>query len=75
MFIKPKELNALMQQNGFNGMAYSGMSPNVSPLKMISLLRQRAKGKLTYQELGNLLWLQESKDTKVGYMGYGIMKS
>jgi 2-polyprenyl-6-hydroxyphenyl methylase/3-demethylubiquinone-9 3-methyltransferase len=75
MFIKPKELNALMQQNGFNEMAYSGMSPNVSPLKMISLLRQRAKGKLTYQELGNLLWLQESNDTKVGYMGYGIMKS
>ncbi|HEU5052158.1 MAG TPA: bifunctional 2-polyprenyl-6-hydroxyphenol methylase/3-demethylubiquinol 3-O-methyltransferase UbiG [Hanamia sp.] len=72
MFIKPKELKSLMEQNGFDSIQFKGMSPNISPLRMISLLKKRAKGKMTYEELGDQVKLKESNDTKVGYMGFGI---
>jgi 2-polyprenyl-6-hydroxyphenyl methylase/3-demethylubiquinone-9 3-methyltransferase len=72
MLIKPGELKELMQNNGLTQINMAGMAPNVSPLKMIGLLRQRAKGKLTYAELGSKFQLKQSKDMKVGYMGYAI---
>ncbi len=72
MLIKPKELEELMLANDLGQIHMKGMSPNVSPLKMIGLLKQRAKGKLTYSELGNKLRLKESNDLMVGYMGYAI---
>lgn len=72
MLIKPEELRLLMQNNGLGQINMKGMAPNVNPLKMISLLRQRAKGNLTYGELGSKFQLKESNDMKVGYMGYAI---
>lgn len=74
MFIKPNELRELMLAKGFGDITFRGMSPNINPFKMISLLRQRAKGKITYEELSNTLKLKESSDTIVGYMGFGIKK-
>jgi len=74
MLIKPKELQQLMLANDFGKMEFRGMSPNINPIKMIKLLRQRASGKITYEELSNQMKLKESNDTKVGYMGYGIKK-
>ena len=74
MLIKPEELKQLMESNGLGQISMKGMSPNVNPLKMISLLRQRAKGKLTYSELGSKFQLKESNDLMVGYMGYAIKK-
>jgi 2-polyprenyl-6-hydroxyphenyl methylase/3-demethylubiquinone-9 3-methyltransferase len=75
MLIKPRELKKLMQAAGFRQMEFKGMSPNVSPFKMISLLRQRASGRINYEDLGAILKLRESNDTKVGYMGYAIKSS
>jgi len=72
MLVKPKELDALMKKNGFGTREFRGMSPNVNPIKMVSLLRQRAAGKITYEDLTQQLKLKESNDTKVGYMGYAI---
>lgn len=72
MLIKPEELKELMQSNGFGQINMKGMSPNINPLKMISLLRKRVKGELTYGELGSKFQLKESNDLKVGYMGYAI---
>ncbi len=74
MLIKPKELEELLLRNGMKDITMRGMSPNVSPIKMISLLRKRAKGELTYGQLGNVLKLKESNDLKVGYMGYAVKK-
>jgi 2-polyprenyl-6-hydroxyphenyl methylase/3-demethylubiquinone-9 3-methyltransferase len=74
MLIKPKELEELMLQNGMKEIHMKGMSPNVSPFKMISLLRKRAKGKLNYAQLSSKLKLKESNDLKVGYMGYALKK-
>jgi 2-polyprenyl-6-hydroxyphenyl methylase / 3-demethylubiquinone-9 3-methyltransferase len=74
MLIKPKELEELLRRNGMKDIQMKGMSPNMSPIKMISLLRKRAKGELTYGQLGSLLKLKESNDLKVAYMGYAIKK-
>lgn len=72
MLIKPSELKQLLELNGLGNITMRGMSPNVSPFKMISLLKKRAKGELTYGELGKRFQLKESNDLKVGYMGYAI---
>jgi hypothetical protein len=49
-----------------------GTSPNVSVPKMISLLRQRAKGRIGFKELGQGFKLVESDDLKILYMGYAV---
>lgn len=72
MLIKPGELRKLMLENGLKKIEMKGMSPNVSPLKMVSLLRKRVKGELTYGELGRQFKLRKSDDLKVGYMGYAV---
>lgn len=72
MLIKPEELRALMTRNGLGRIGMKGMAPNVGPLRMISLLRKRARGRLTYAELGRRFQLKESNDLKVGYMGYAV---
>jgi 2-polyprenyl-6-hydroxyphenyl methylase/3-demethylubiquinone-9 3-methyltransferase len=72
MLIKPKELEVLLKENKISQIKMRGMTPNVNPFKMISLLRKRAKGELTYAELGKQFVLKESNDMKVGYMGYAV---
>jgi 2-polyprenyl-6-hydroxyphenyl methylase/3-demethylubiquinone-9 3-methyltransferase len=42
---------------------------------MISLLRQRAKGKIGFKELGQSFKLVESDDLNVLYMGYAVKPS
>ena len=74
MLIKPKELEELMKANNFEQTEFKGMSPTINPIRMIQLLRQRASGKITYEELSNQMKLKQSNDTMVGYMGYGIKK-
>lgn len=72
MFIKPNELKEISFAYGMEVKQLKGMSPNVNPFKLISLLRQRAKGKLTFAEFGKKVKMIESNDLKVGYMGYAV---
>lgn len=72
MFIRPKELTDLCAANGMQVGQLRGMSPNVNPLKLIGLLRQRAKGRLSYAEFGSRVRMVESGDLNVGYMGYAV---
>ena len=72
MFIRPEELKGLLEQSGFEFKEFRGTSPNVSIPKMISLLRQRAKGKIGFKELGQSFKLVESDDLKILYMGYAV---
>jgi 2-polyprenyl-6-hydroxyphenyl methylase/3-demethylubiquinone-9 3-methyltransferase len=75
MFIRPEELKGLLVQAGFGFKEFRGTSPNVSIPKMISLLRQRAKGKIGFKELGQRFKLVESDDLKIIYMGYAVKPS
>jgi 2-polyprenyl-6-hydroxyphenyl methylase/3-demethylubiquinone-9 3-methyltransferase len=72
MFIKPEELKTLLSKSGFEFKEFRGTSPNVGIPKMISLLRQRASGKIGYKELGQKFQLVESSDLSVLYMGYAV---
>lgn len=72
MFIQPEELKGLLTKSGFEFKEFRGTSPDVSLPKMIRLLRQRARGKIGYKELGQKFKLVESSDLNVLYMGYAV---
>lgn len=74
MFIKPRELKELCFAHRMEVIQVKGMSPNVNPIKLIRLLRQRVKGKLTFAEFGKKVKMIESNDLKVGYMGYAVKR-
>jgi len=75
MFIQPEELKGQLTQAGFEFKEFRGTSPNVSILKMIRLLRKRARGKIGFKELGERFKLVESDDLNVLYMGYAVKPS
>jgi len=59
MFIKPDELKSLLGQNNLEWKEHRGMDLNVSLLTFLRTLRKRAKGVLTYKELGHRwFWLK-----------------
>jgi len=72
MFIRPDELKGLLTKSGFEFKEFRGTSPDISLPKMISLLRQRASGKIGYKELGQKFKLVESNDLDILYMGYAV---
>jgi 2-polyprenyl-6-hydroxyphenyl methylase/3-demethylubiquinone-9 3-methyltransferase len=72
MFIKPDELKSLLGQNNLEWKEHMGMEVNVSFLKFLRYLRKRAKGLLTYKELGTRLFMVESSNMDIMYMGYAI---
>ena len=74
MFIKPDEMKELLKQNGFEWKEHKGSEPNISIPKMLGYLRKRAKGELTYAELGKKFLIVESDDMNIIYMGYAIKK-
>jgi len=41
---------------------------------MLHYLRKRAKGEITFKELGDVFKLVESDDMKILYMGYAVKK-
>lgn len=71
-FIKPRELEAIFAENSLKGIEQKGMKPNVSLPKMLRCLRKRAKGLLTYTDIGNKLFMVESENVSIMYMGYAI---
>ena len=72
MFIKPEELKSLLGQHGLEWKEHRGLGPNVSALKFLGYLRQRARGALTYRELGERLFAVESGNLGIMYIGYAI---
>ena len=70
LFIKPKELIALLEQNQFIHQHQQGTSPDINPIKLLYYLRKRVKGQLTYAKLGEKFKLVESKNMGALYMGY-----
>jgi 2-polyprenyl-6-hydroxyphenyl methylase/3-demethylubiquinone-9 3-methyltransferase len=72
MFIKPNELKSLLGQNNLEWKEHMGMGPNVSFFKFLNILRKRARGVLTYKDLGARLFAVESRSMEIMYMGYAI---
>jgi 2-polyprenyl-6-hydroxyphenyl methylase/3-demethylubiquinone-9 3-methyltransferase len=72
MFIKPDELKSLLRQNNLEWQEHRGMELNVSLLNFLRYLRKRARGELTYKDLGEKLFAVESNNLNIMYMGYAI---
>jgi 2-polyprenyl-6-hydroxyphenyl methylase/3-demethylubiquinone-9 3-methyltransferase len=72
MFIKPDELKSLLEQNNLAWKEHMGMELNVSFLKFLRFLRKRARGALSYKDLGERLFVVESSNMNIMYMGYAI---
>jgi 2-polyprenyl-6-hydroxyphenyl methylase/3-demethylubiquinone-9 3-methyltransferase len=74
MFIKPCEMKILLEENGLDWKEHRGMKPNVPLVEALRLLRDRAKGTLTYRELGERITFVEGKGTAVMYLGYAVKR-
>lgn len=72
MFIRPNELRSLLRQNGLEWKEHRGLGPNVSLWKFLGTLRQRARGILSYEDLGARLFAVESGNLGIMYIGYAI---
>jgi hypothetical protein len=72
MFIKPIEIKSLLDGNQLTWKNHCGLKPDVSYLKMLRYLRQRAVGKLTYEEFGSKFHMVECRSTAIMYMGYAV---
>lgn len=71
-FIKPEELEEILRENCLEGKEQRGLKWNVSTLELLHCLRDRAKGLLTYEDIGKRLFMVESKNNSIMYMGFAI---
>jgi 2-polyprenyl-6-hydroxyphenyl methylase/3-demethylubiquinone-9 3-methyltransferase len=72
MFIKPSEMKALLAESRLSWKGQSGIIPDASYLKLLRLLRKRAKGDLTYEEFGSKFHMVESHNTGIMYLGWAV---
>lgn len=70
-FVTPEELERSLTRHGLENEEFVGFVPGRSPLKVLSLLRSRAKGKLSYGEMGRQMRITVSRtDISGGYGGH-----
>ncbi len=69
-FIKPQELQGLLRRHGLVPRGVRGMVTRCNPLLALLNFRRRAKGRMSFQELGRRLAFCEGDDTRASYMGY-----
>lgn len=74
MFIKPREMKALLRENRLAWKEHRGMKPRGSVPKALRYLRRRAAGESSYAELGEKLRMVESRITAVMYLGYAVKR-
>lgn len=75
MFIRPRELRALLERSQLEWRGHRGIMPSVSPLKTLQFLRKRAKGEWTYRDLSAKVRMAEGRCTAVMYMGYAVKRT
>ena len=71
-FIKPRELTAIMQRHGLVNQDMKGITPAANPLTILSTLRKRNRGVISFAEAGKVLRWQASNNLMGSYMGYAL---
>jgi len=71
-FIKPKELVALMRDNGLQGKDLKGIGPKQNPLLFLVRLRTIRAGRVRGAAVADLFAMRESNDLGISYMGWAI---
>jgi 2-polyprenyl-6-hydroxyphenyl methylase/3-demethylubiquinone-9 3-methyltransferase len=72
MFIKPRELEEALRGNGLEPRDMIGLAPAVNPIALLSNLRRRRRGEITYAELGRRMRIRESRAMWGSYAGYAV---
>jgi 2-polyprenyl-6-hydroxyphenyl methylase/3-demethylubiquinone-9 3-methyltransferase len=72
MFIKPGELKALLRGSHLEWKDHQGIKPNVSIPRILRLLRRRAQGRISYQDLGQKIRMIEGRSRAAMYLGYAV---
>jgi 2-polyprenyl-6-hydroxyphenyl methylase / 3-demethylubiquinone-9 3-methyltransferase len=68
-FITPAELRDVLARHHLREDGLTGLTPGISPLALIPLVRQVKKGKLSYAEFGRRCAMVLSKDLRASYIG------
>ncbi|MBD0329645.1 MAG: 3-demethylubiquinone-9 3-O-methyltransferase [Thermoleophilia bacterium] len=72
-FVKPAELEHELKRAGLEPRDRVGIAP-AGPLAAVRAMRARAKGALTYGEMGRRLQLRQSRDQSGIYAGYALKR-
>jgi 2-polyprenyl-6-hydroxyphenyl methylase/3-demethylubiquinone-9 3-methyltransferase len=72
MFIRPKELQAVMTKHGLQGREIVGINPRGNPLRALSAFRQLKRGKLSYAGIAGQIPMAIGKRTPIQYAGYAM---
>lgn len=70
-FIRPDELERELSVVGLDPRDRVGITPT-NPLAAVRAMHDRARGAITYAEMGRRLQLRESRDTSAIYAGYAV---
>jgi 2-polyprenyl-6-hydroxyphenyl methylase / 3-demethylubiquinone-9 3-methyltransferase len=71
-FIKPRELEAMMERRGLTNREMRGIIPGADPITCYLNMVRAKKGKITYRELGRRLAFRLGNGTANSYVGYAI---
>jgi hypothetical protein len=74
-FIKPSELQPLIERSGLRLQETVGLSPSARPPKLIGLLRAIHRGEITPGEMGRRTPFRTTNDRSILYVGYAIKES
>jgi 2-polyprenyl-6-hydroxyphenyl methylase / 3-demethylubiquinone-9 3-methyltransferase len=69
-FIRPAELRAALSRHQLRGRGIVGMGPGVKPPRLLRLLYQLHRGKISHGEFGHRARFVVTKDVRVSYAGY-----
>lgn len=72
-FIRPRELEHEMESAGLDVRDRVGIAP-ANPLAALRAMRDRARGAITYAEMGRRLRMRESRDISSLYAGYAVKR-
>ena len=69
-FITPDELRAALSRHGLAARDMVGIGPAVTPPRLLRLLFQLHRGKISHGEFGNRAHFVVTKDLRISYAGY-----
>lgn len=71
-FITPAELHTALARHGLRPGGTVGLSPRLSPPRLVQLLWQLRRGKISYAQFGERGRLAISTDRRVSYAGHAV---
>jgi 2-polyprenyl-6-hydroxyphenyl methylase/3-demethylubiquinone-9 3-methyltransferase len=71
-FIRPRELEVTLTRHGLTNREFTGMGPQANPVSCFLNLRRRARGEITYPELGRRMHFGETRNLQGSYLGWAV---